>query len=84
MTDLKSFALELGFDDFGVANATFGTPNHVEFEEAIDENRHGPLDYLERTRAERADVQKLMPGDAVWLHLAELWDYLAHTQELTA
>lgn len=59
--ELKALAGELGFDDMGVADATNGTPYSREFTQSIAEGRHGPLDYLERTQEERADVLVLMP-----------------------
>ncbi len=59
---IKSKALALGFDDIGVASAIEGTPYGKEFLEAIDEGRLDPLDYMQRTAAERSDIQKLMPG----------------------
>lgn len=60
-SSLRALAEELGFDDFGIASATLGTPTRDHFQEALADDRHGPLDYLERTEIERADVQKLMP-----------------------
>lgn len=61
-TALKSLALELGFDDIGVADATQGTPHAEHLAQARREGRFGPLDYMERTFEERHDIQKLMPG----------------------
>lgn len=61
-SNLKVFALELGFDDIGIADATLGTPYAAELASARREGRFGPLDYMERTFEERSDVQKLMPG----------------------
>jgi epoxyqueuosine reductase len=62
MIDLKGYSLELGFDDFGVADATLGTPGSQAYLDSLSEGRHGPLDYMARTIDERSDVQKLMPG----------------------
>lgn len=62
MTELKSLALELGFDDLGVADATIATPGSEAYIRYLEEGRHGPLDYMVRTREERSCVQKLLPG----------------------
>jgi epoxyqueuosine reductase len=62
MTDLGSFAIELGFDDFGVADATLGTPYGDNLKEALAEGLLDPLDYMGRTKDERSDIQMLMPG----------------------
>ena len=59
---IKAKALELGFDDVGIADARLGTPYSVEVKKAYTEGRFGPLDYMDRTVEERADIQKLMPG----------------------
>jgi epoxyqueuosine reductase len=58
---LKEYALSLGFDDVGFASTREGTPYRSEFLQAIVEGRQGPLDYMERTAQERADVLALMP-----------------------
>lgn len=59
---LKEYVLSLGFDDVGFADARAGTPYQNNFLSAIREGRHGPLDYMEKTAEERADVLQLMPG----------------------
>lgn len=58
---VKSQALELGFDDVGIASATAGTPHADNLAQAKAEGRFGPLDYMERTFEERSDILKLMP-----------------------
>lgn len=43
------------------------------------------LDDLPKTaQAELAKLKSEFGEKAVWLHLAELWDYLAHAKELRA
>lgn len=58
---IKNFARELGFDDVRVARADQGTPYAEQFLSSLVEKRHGPLDYLSKTAAERSDVLTLMP-----------------------
>jgi epoxyqueuosine reductase len=61
-TWLKSRALELGFDDIGFADASKTTPHGKAFLHYMEEGRHGPLDYMERTQDVRADIQNFLPG----------------------
>ncbi len=58
---IKDLSMSHGFDDVGIASAREGTPYQAEFLDAITQKRHGPLDYLEKTAASRADVLDLMP-----------------------
>ena len=58
---IKDLSLSHGFDDVGIASAREGTPYQTEFLEAITQQRHGALDYLEKSAASRADVLHLMP-----------------------
>ncbi len=52
---LKERALELGFDRFGVACATFLERDAAQLERFLDEGRHGEMEYLENTREVRVD-----------------------------
>ncbi|HXW60742.1 MAG TPA: epoxyqueuosine reductase, partial [Myxococcota bacterium] len=58
---LKSNALLLGFDDVGFARADDYTPFAKEMHDAYKEGRFGPLDYLERTLSQRADIKAQFP-----------------------
>ncbi|MDA0712873.1 MAG: tRNA epoxyqueuosine(34) reductase QueG [bacterium] len=58
---VKELALSLGFDDVRIASALEDTPYKTQFQQAIAEERHGPLDYMSKTAKERADVLALMP-----------------------
>lgn len=60
--ELRQYAFNLGFDDFGVAKADLDTPYSDQFTEAIAQGLHGPLDYMERTKDERANVRLLVPN----------------------
>jgi epoxyqueuosine reductase len=58
---IEARALELGFDAVGVGPAT--TPPHAtEFERWLDAGYAGTMHYLARTRAERVDPPRLLPG----------------------
>lgn len=58
---VKARALELGFD--GVAVGPASPPQHAtEFERWLDAGFAGGMAYLERTRAERLDPERLLPG----------------------
>lgn len=58
---VKARALELGFDRVAIGRA--GPPPHAAaFERWLDGGRAGTMAYLARTRAERLDPQRLLPG----------------------
>jgi epoxyqueuosine reductase len=58
---LKALALEVGFDRVAIAPA--GRAPHAErFEAWLDAGYAGDMDYLARTRRERADPEALLPG----------------------
>ena len=58
---IRRRALELGFDNCRFTSAA--APASVEqFQGWLKENRHGEMDWLERTAAKRAEPQKVLPG----------------------
>src|SRR6185436_16065818 len=58
---VKARALALGFDRVAVGPA--GPADHAErFEQWLDAGYAGEMDYLARTRAERGDPARLLPG----------------------
>jgi epoxyqueuosine reductase len=58
---IKSRALELGFDRVALGPAT--PPPHADaFERWLDAGYAGGMTYMARTRAERADPERLLPG----------------------
>ena len=59
--DLKSTALEEGFDLVGVADAgpARTVPDLVRW---LDAGMHGDMDYMKRTMAERVNPRSLLPG----------------------
>jgi epoxyqueuosine reductase len=58
---IEDEARRLGFDAVGIGPAT--VPLHAAaFEEWLDDGCAGSMDYLARTRAERADPARLLPG----------------------
>jgi len=58
---LKDYALDLGFDDLGIASAEGPLPFTNQVDLALLEGRFGPLDYLERTLAIRLDLKLKTP-----------------------
>ncbi len=58
---IKSRALDLGFDRVAVGPAT-PPPNGEAFGRWLDAGYAGSMGYLARTRAERADPRRLLPG----------------------
>jgi epoxyqueuosine reductase len=58
---LKHFALQLGFDDLGIASADGTLPFANEVINAHRDGRFGPLDYLERTLNARLNLQSIFP-----------------------
>ena len=66
---VKDEAGRLGFDAVAIGPAA--PPPHGEaFERWLDEGRAGSMDYLERTRAERLDPRRLLPGARAVVALA--------------
>lgn len=58
---VEARAIELGFDAVGIGPAT--TPPHAaDFERWLDAGYAGTMHYLARTRAERVDPARLLPG----------------------
>jgi len=58
---VKARALELGFDRVAIGPA--GRPEHArEFERWLDAGHAGTMEYLGRTREERVDPERLLPG----------------------
>jgi epoxyqueuosine reductase len=58
---VKTRALEAGFDRVAVGPA--GPPEHAgQFDDWLDAGYAGGMDYLARTRAERQDPARLLPG----------------------
>ncbi len=58
---VKDEAWRLGFDAAGIGPAT--APRHGEaFERWLDDGYAGTMDYLDRTRRERRDPARLLPG----------------------
>jgi epoxyqueuosine reductase len=58
---VKDRARELGFDRVAIGSA--GRPEHAAaFERWLDAGHAGTMDYLARTRGERVDPQRLLPG----------------------
>jgi epoxyqueuosine reductase len=58
---IKDEARRLGFDSAAIGPAT--PPLHAAaFEEWLDDGSAGSMDYLARTRAERVDPSRLLPG----------------------
>ena len=58
---LRRLALELGFDDCRFAAA--GRPDHAaQFQNWIDQKRHGEMGYLERNAHKRMDPQQVLAG----------------------
>lgn len=58
---VKARALDLGFDRVAIGPAE--VPEHAaEFEQWLDAGYAGTMDYLGRTRAERGDPGRLLPG----------------------
>lgn len=56
--NLKKYALELGFDDVGIADAQGSLPFSDKVLEAFNEGRFGPLDYLDRTVDTRLNLHQ--------------------------
>jgi len=69
---VKARALELGFDRVGIgpARVTHGAA----FEAWLDRGYAGTMHYLARTRAERLDPQRLLPGARSVIAVALLYD----------
>jgi epoxyqueuosine reductase len=58
---VEARALELGFDAVGIGPATI-PPHAANFEHWLEAGYAGTMHYLVRTRAERADPARLLPG----------------------
>lgn len=60
--DVKRIALEVGFDDCGIARADALTDEEYPLHEWIRRGWHGGLDYMERNADKRMDPRLLVPG----------------------
>jgi epoxyqueuosine reductase len=58
---VKERALALGFDRVAIGPAD-PPPHAAQFEQWLDAGYAGDMDYLERTRAQRVDPARLLPG----------------------
>lgn len=59
---VKRIALEVGFDDCGIARADALTDEEYPLREWIRRGWHGALDYMERNADKRMDPRLLVPG----------------------
>ena len=59
--DVKRVALEVGFDDCGIARADALTDEEYPLHEWIRRGWHGDLDYMERNADKRMDPRLLVP-----------------------
>jgi epoxyqueuosine reductase len=59
---LKREALMLGFDDIGFASADGDILFKTQVQDAFNNGRFGPLDYLEKTLDARLDIKKIFPN----------------------
>lgn len=59
---VKRIALEVGFDDCGIARADALTDEEYPLREWIRRGSHGALDYMERNADKRMDPRLLVPG----------------------
>lgn len=60
--DIKQIALEVGFDDCGVARADALTDDEYPLREWLRRGWHGDLGYMERNADKRMDPRLLVPG----------------------
>lgn len=60
--NLKPYALNLGFDDLGIASVEGGTHFDQHVLMASREGRFGPLDYLHKTLDKRLDLRSFFPS----------------------
>ena len=60
--DIKQAALEVGFDDCGVARADALTDEEYPFRQWLARGWHGNLGYMERNVEKRMDPRLLVPG----------------------
>src|SRR5687767_3497533 len=66
---IRQYALELGFDDCQFTTAD--RPNHArDFQQWLDEKRHGEMDYLQRNAGKRMNPLEVLPGAKSILALA--------------
>ena len=61
-TEIKRIALEVGFDDCGVARADTLTDEESPLRQWIARGWHGDLSYMERNMEKRMDPRLLVPG----------------------
>ena len=61
-SEIKRIALEVGFDDCGIARADALTDEEYPLREWIRRGWHGDLDYMERNADKRMDPRLLVPG----------------------
>ena len=60
--EIRRAALEVGFDDCGVARADALTDEEYPLREWLSKGWHGGLDYMERNIEKRMDPRQLLPG----------------------
>ena len=61
VTQIKTWAAELGFDDCRIAEAKVASHAEV-FRDWIDQGRHGEMGWMERTPERRCDPREVLPG----------------------
>ena len=61
VTQIKTWAAELGFDDCRIAEAKIASHAEV-FRDWIDQGRHGEMGWMERTPERRCDPREVLPG----------------------
>ncbi len=61
-SEIKRIALEVGFDDCGIARADALTDEEYPLREWLRRGWHGDLDYMERNADKRMDPRLLVPG----------------------
>lgn len=61
-SEIKRIAIEVGFDDCGIARADALTDEEYPLREWIRRGWHGDLDYMERNADKRMDPRLLVPG----------------------
>lgn len=62
LADIKQAALDVGFDDCGVARADALTDDEYPLREWLRRGWHGDLSYMERNADKRMDPRLLVPG----------------------